>query len=211
MRSVVLLGLVLVTSAHISSGEPQAQRELVGCPELAEVKQTVAELATVDWRTFDRARVIRRWKGELEYSAREPGSNEVLGIDVHGREIRREIQCGQSFLFASDPARSNAPATVAPDDPYRLRVWNLWHAERADEDAIALARTLIDLSGAPKNTKGSWTYTLDARETRKVLFEAEYAWRTERYRLVLSVRVVRGDQASIVEVRWARDMPGATP
>ena len=152
----------------------------------------------------------RRWVGErspgqLDFSAREPGSNEVLGFEHRGRVINREVQCGTTYLFtpngAGEAAGGNTHSAVRKD-PYHLRSVTLRQADPSRERAVALAEWVITATGAPPSAKGAWSIQFDAHDDRPVVFKAEYAWPSARCRQVLLVRVVQARDLFIVEVIW---------
>lgn len=183
----------------------QRSRDLAGCLEEEAVKAHVKELAAADWRLLTRKWVGERWPRQLDFSAREPGTNEVLGFEQRGRVINHEVQCGITYLFAPNGAGNDVPQdtqSAVRKDRYHLRSITLRQADPSRHRAVALAEWVITATGAPPSAKGTWSIQFDSRDSRPVAFKAEYAWPAVHYRQILLVRVVQARDLFILEVVW---------
>lgn len=174
--------------------------DLAGCLAEEVFQGHVEELAAADWRALDRKWIMERWPN-LDFSAREPSSNEVLGFEQRGRVINHEVQCGITYLFAG-AALAREPDGAAPKDAFYLRSVTMRQADRSRERVLALAQWVIDATGAPPGAKGTWSARLDAGDRRPVLFDVEYAWPSARYRQLLLVKVLQADGTFVLEAIW---------
>lgn len=175
--------------------------QLAGCLDQSVLEEHVSELADADWRGLDRTWVMERWPNRLDFSAREPGTNEILGFEQRGRVINHEVQCGITYLFTGSGSGGKSES-VEPNDPYRLRSVTVRQADTSRERVLALAQRVTDATGAPPDAKGTWSTRFDGGDRRPVVFSSEYAWPSEKYRQLLLVKVLQADDIFILEVTW---------
>lgn len=170
-----------------------------GCLVAAAVVDRTKRFVEKDWRRVTPRVLTQETPGPIRVVGRTgdgtPAMYARMGVHVDGK-----LHCGETYSFVAGQGAHD------PTVGLRLEEISVVHSEESAEEAIAVARALIEAIGPPEDATQSDSVTIDGALPKDPLFHASYQWTTGAlpWRESVVVHVVRESGIHLISAVWRR-------